>query len=284
MAVIATVSVVLVGVMLKEKKTEMGTGTEMMQTEEAETTGEVLASESEAEELEEYDEEAEYFAQVKKNEETVKEHGTVYSQEEDIIYNSLRYYVKTFCIFDTYEEFEKSEYYNSDYLTTNTEESHQNNLENDKHFVYAEIEVTNENRYEMEFLPSSCEIVCTQDDCMNYELNSKFYGYVYNCIYLSKRDGWEEIDDVEIEKLSRYYYISVGETVTIAVGGFSFMEEYNKMEGSELEFLGSYNVEEIYSEPQYYIAVLGNMPSSGDITGKVEDIYKNLNHIYIKCE
>ena len=77
-----------------------------------------------------------------------------------------------------------------------------------------------------------CEIVCTQDDYIAYVDGKSFYGYAYNDFYMSKRDGWEEIQGAEIEKLARYYQIRPGETVTIAIGGTSYVECYTEGDGN----------------------------------------------------
>ena len=61
--------------------------------------------------------------------------------------------VTYFHVYDTYEAFVESEHYNSDYVETDPKDSKwiTEEFDNGANFVYAEIEVTNEDRYEKEF-------------------------------------------------------------------------------------------------------------------------------------
>ena len=131
------------------------------------------------------------------------------------------------------------------------------------------------------------EIVCTQDDYIAYVDGKSFYGYAYNDFYMSKRDGWEEIQGAEIEKLARYYQIRPGETVTIAIGGTSYVECYTEGDGNgedPYEFIGEKSVDEVFTSPKYYLEIAGDMPSSGYQAWQEKNIRDALTHIYIECQ
>ena len=249
----------------------------------AETATDMAASASDK------DEEQQFFEQAVENKEKVEQDGSVFSKGSYQIYNGFGFTVTYFHVYDTYEEFVESEHYNSDYVETEPKDSKwiTEEFDNGANFVYAEIEVTNEDRYEKEFLPTMCEIVCTQDDYITYVDGKSFYGYGYNDFYMSKRDGWEEIQGAEIEKLARYYQIRPGETVTIAIGGTSYVECYTEGDGNgedPYEFIGEKSVDEVFTSPKYYLEIAGDMPSSGYQAWQEKNIRDALTHIYIECQ
>lgn len=270
-------------------KNKSSTGNGQVTTEEvsssvvAETATDMAASASDK------DEEQQFFEQAVENKEKVEQDGSVFSKGSYQIYNGFGFTVTYFHVYDTYEEFVESEHYNSDYVETDPKDSKwiTEEFDNGANFVYAEIEVTNEDRYEKEFLPTMCEIVCTQDDYIAYVDGKSFYGYAYNDFYMSKRDGWEEIQGAEIEKLARYYQIRPGETVTIAIGGTSYVECYTEGDGNgedPYEFIGEKSVDEVFTSPKYYLEIAGDMPSSGDQAWQEKNIRDALTHIYIECQ
>ncbi len=235
------------------------------------------------------DEEEHFFEQIAENKEKVEQEGSVFSKGSYQIYNGFGFTVTYFHVYDTYEEFVESEHYNSDYVEIEPKDSKwiTEEFDNGADFVYAEIEVTNEDRYEKEFLPTMCEIVCTQDDYITYVDGKNYYGYVFYDFYMSKRDGWEEIQGAEIEKLARYYQIRPGETVTIAIGGTSYVECYTEGDGNgedPYELIGEKSVDEVFTSPKYYLEIAGDMPSSGYQAWQEKNIRDALTHIYIECQ
>lgn len=113
----------------------------------AETATDMAASASDK------DEEQQFFEQAVENKEKVEQDGSVFSKGSYQIYNGFGFTVTYFHVYDTYEEFVESEHYNSDYVETEPKDSKwiTEEFDNGANFVYAEIEVTNEDRYEKEF-------------------------------------------------------------------------------------------------------------------------------------
>ena len=118
------------------------------------------------------------------------------------------------------------------------------------------------------FSPTMCEIVCTQDDYIAYvDRKELSMGMRITTFYMSKKRRLGRNTGAEIEKLARYYQIRPGETVTIAIGGTSYVECYTEEDGNgedPYEFIGEKSVDEVFTSPKYYLEIAGNMPSSGD--------------------
>ena len=94
------------------------------------------------------DDEVAYAEQLKENQDLIEEYGNIFPKSSSPIFNGYRYMIKEFQIYDSYDKFKKSMYYNSDY------EYYEPNLgteEGKLSFLYAEVEITNIDEYEKTF-------------------------------------------------------------------------------------------------------------------------------------
>lgn len=208
------------------------------------------------------DDEQEYYEQLQKDQEKVEQEGNIFKQDSYQIYGGFGYSVKKFKIFDSYADFVNSEYCNPDYVNY---EPQQGVEEGKDTFVYAEVTVTNEDRYEKTFVIGNCKFICAEDE----KTDSEDYMFCpSDHCYTSKVENWKELPDKSRDKFD----LKVGESVTIEIG-----DSITYRNKDDLSYC---SVEEALAHPSYYLSIYGSMPMNGEGI----NLRKNLSHIYIELE
>ncbi len=209
-------------------------------------------------------EEQQYFEQLEKDKAKA---GTIYSRDSYPIYNGFGFKIIDFKIFNTYKEFTESEYFNPDFVCYDptkmngfTEEELSETM-----LAYAEVEITNEDRYEKEYLVNNAVIICAGDGSKDKEGYYNFGG-ADNC-YASMVDNWQDLND---EKERGYFHIEPGKSITIQIGT---AVQY-ALDGRIVR------ADKVFDNPQYYLQVQGNVPSNGEQSV----LEKDLTHIFIECQ
>lgn len=210
---------------------------------------------------EELDDGEAYSEQLKKNQDLIEEYGNIFPKSSSPIFNGYRYMIKEFQIYDSYDKFKKSMYYNSDY------EYYEPNLgteEGKLSFLYAEVEITNIDEYEKTFGTGNLDLICAENEKQDKD------GYEAcpsdNC-YASKVENWRELSSKQWDKFT----LQEGESVTLKIGmGITYWSEDQ----------GWASIDEVFEHPRYYLSVYGNAP----MNGQGSDLRKNLAHIYIELE
>ena len=192
-------------------------------------------------------EEQQYFEQLEKDKAKA---GTIYSRDSYPIYNGFGFKIIDFKIFNTYKEFTESEYFNPDFVCYDptklngfTEEELSETM-----LAYAEVEITNEDRYEKEYLVNNAVIICAGDGSKD-------------------KEGYYNFND---EKERDYFHIEPGKSITIQIGT---AVQY-ALDGRIVR------ADKVFDNPQYYLQVQGNVPSNGEQSV----LEKDLTHIFIECQ
>ena len=162
------------------------------------------------------DDEVAYAEQLKENQDLIEEYGNIFPKSSSPIFNGYRYMIKEFQIYDSYDKFKKSMYYNSDY------EYYEPNLgteEGKLSFLYAEVEITNTDEYEKTFGTGNLDLICAENEKQDKD------GYEAcpsdNC-YGSKVENWQELGVNQWDKFT----LQEGESVTLKIGmGITYWSE-----------------------------------------------------------